>query len=170
MTTLSEALDRVWHDTAPRRISAATALVDMDDDAILDMLGRLIVADAGDWLTVDDRCEPHVLHLRYRGATAASPARLGNGLDKNAIIRLIDLNRALVVEDQGFAKMWGDVREYSADSILAAEQFARDHADSLLFLPSEMRQSRLGEVSASLGVPKELLCKLVVRFGASVRR
>ena len=161
MTTLNEALDRIWQDKAPRRLSAAAALSDMDEDAILKMLAHLLVAEAGEWLKVDS-FEPHAFLLRYRGGTVPSRAHLGICPVQNTIIHLVDINRALYVDDEGFAKIWGQPREYSAESILAAQQFARDHFASLLYLPSTMRQQQLDEVSASLGVSKELLVKFAL--------
>ena len=162
MTTLKEALNRVWQDKRPRLESASVALMDMDDGALLDMLKLFILAEAGQQLTVDDRIERGTLYLRYRETGESTLANLGPASARNSIIRLTDVGRSLVANEDKFKAAWGNAHEYSACSILGAEQFARDHIDTLLYEPVHIRDLHLEQIATSLGISADLLVKLAV--------
>jgi hypothetical protein len=159
MITLREALNRVWQDDRPRLESAADALVSMDDAALLDMLKVLLLAQVGDRIIVDDKIDQGALYLRYREGGLSTLARLGAASAANAIMRLTDIGRSLVADD-GFRTRWGEAREYRACNILGAEQFARDHIDTLLYEPVSIRERHLQEIADDLGIPADLLVKL----------
>jgi hypothetical protein len=162
MKTLKEALDWVWQDEKPRLNSASAALGNMDDRALLELIKIFLLAKAGSRLIVDDRIDQGALYLRYREGGESTLAHLGPASAKNAIVRLTDIGRSLVADKDGFRAAWGDVDEHSASSILAAEQFARDHIDTLLYEPAHIRQRHLEQVAAGLGISSQLLVKLAV--------
>jgi hypothetical protein len=163
MTSLKEALDRVWQDAGPRLEAASVALMDMDDGALLDMIKIFLLAEAGPRLVVDDRVDPGALYLRYRESGGSTQAHLGPASAKNAILRLNDIGKSLVADEDSFRMAWGPVLEYSARSILGAQQFARDHIDTLLYEPLHIRESRMKQISADLGVSVSLLVNLASR-------
>jgi hypothetical protein len=160
MTTLKQSLDWVWQDKKPRLDSASAALIDMDDSALLDMIKIFLLAEAGHRLIVDDEVDQGALYLRYRGSGESTLAHIGPASARNAIVRLADIGKSLVADDGGFRMAWGSVDEYSACSILGAEQFARDHIDTLLYEPVHIRERHLEQIAANLGVSRDLLIKL----------
>jgi hypothetical protein len=166
MTTLGEALDLVWQDDRPRLESASVALMDMDDNALLSMLRIFLLAEAGNRLIVDERIDRGALYLRYRENDVSTLAYLGPASSGDAIMRLTDIGKSLVADEDSFRMAWGSVREYSGCRILGAQQFARDHIDTLLYEPPDIRERHLEQVGASLGVSPDLL----VMLAAHVRR
>lgn len=160
MTALGEALDLVWQDDRPRLESAAAALMDMDDNALLSMLRILLLAEAGSRLIIDERVDRGALYLRYRGSDVSTLAYLGPASARNAIIRLIDIGKSLIADEDSFRMVWGGAHEYNGCSILGAQQYARDHIDTLLYEPEHMRERHLEQISASLGISADLLVML----------
>jgi hypothetical protein len=160
MVSLREALDRVWHDSAPRQTSASTVLREMDDDAVICMIKLFLLAEEGDRLIIDDRVEPGALYLRYRHGGQSTLAHLGPVSAQNTILRLNDIRKSLIAHDADFLTAWGTAREYSAANILSAEQFARDHVDTLLYEGEHTRERRLEQIGTSFGVSANLLLRL----------
>ena len=76
MTTLKDALDRVWQDHRPRLESASLALRDMDADALLDIVRVVLLACVGSRLIIDNRVEPGALFLRHRDSGVSTQAHL----------------------------------------------------------------------------------------------
>jgi hypothetical protein len=134
--------------------------MDMDDDALLDMTKIFLLAKAGARLVVDDRVDPGSLYLRYRESGESTQAHLGPASAGNAILRLTDIGRSLAADEDNFRMAWGSVHEYRACSILGAQQFARDHIDTLLYEPLDIRERRLDQIGADLNVSVDLLVKL----------
>ncbi|TMI98508.1 MAG: hypothetical protein E6G97_25595 [Alphaproteobacteria bacterium] len=160
MTTLNEALDLVWRGDGPRLEAATAALRDMDVGALLEMVKLVLLARAGAKLIIVDGGEPGTLLLRYRETGLSTQAHLGPAFAHNAVLRLSDIDKALVAAEDGFAQAWGSVIEDRACAILSAQQFARDHIDALLYQPPHIRERRLEQIGADFGMSAELLMKL----------
>jgi hypothetical protein len=160
IVTLKQALDSIWQDAEPRIAAASATLREMNDDAILEMAKVFLLAKYGSQLLIDNKIERRSLYLKLSQVGASTLAQLGPISSPNAILQLRDIGRSVVACEDSFKQSWGKVIDCDACMILAAQQFARDHTDTILVEPAHLRKSRLEQAAETFGASPDLLLKM----------
>src|SRR4051794_16937465 len=157
MDELIRILDRIWQSELASEEAATAILPALSDSAILTMSSCLL--EAAGSIRIIER-DPNFLLLEYQGI--ATRCTVSREPSDNTLITFSDIPASLVATEERFKRAWGPSRPYRAAAVLSAMQYARDHVDSLLLLPPEMRNRRTSQASTAFGIPPEMLRALSV--------
>jgi hypothetical protein len=160
-----EVLDKIWHSQRPRLEAAQSVLNDLTEADILILFRYQLEAEIGAILAFSsinfDGGSMEVSIASNGISTIVSVTREAGDL---AISQFADISRSLVVQDASFLKIVNKTFVMSAASLLGTLQYCRDHLDSALYLPQELRSQRLEDESRSLGISVAFLKSLAVTY------
>ena len=156
MDDLSSALDLVWHSSGPRLDIARKAVESLKPTALLQLVA-LDVANLldiqPDTLVVDD--ETRSATLKFGGTEVA--LRLVNEIDGAFVVYEEGVNVAVVGRPEPTVCR-------SLANVLAAMQVARDHSDTMAFMPAELRERRMLSFAEEFGMKFKEFRRLVASF------
>lgn len=149
MSTLSEKIDEVWRSDAPRRTVAASIV---KSASIGDKL-KLIAVDISTLInripySMDVREEAGEVEISFNSTVVL--AKIG---DCSAQHDLAYADALICLQIFGI-KLEGAPLSRSIENILVGSQLARDHSDSALYLPQELREKRIREWSDESRLPQ----------------
>ena len=155
---LSDHLDEIWRAAGAQRKISELICWELTEEEILELAVHVWRAKTqksieqasivGKEARIKSGLSP-VLHL----STDSSP-------DLFPIVKFSELKRTVFGPEYLDGSPW----EVSAAGLLEILQFARDHTDSLLFLPSDLRNNRIDQYAKEMAIDASFLRELLIGF------
>ena len=156
-------LDEIWRSSDTRLSAAQRFLASLDEQDVLIMFRYLIDAEYGPHISVSNmNFASCTMDIKLALSGQAYVTNVSRDASDLSLCVFTDIGWCLNARNPQLPAIVGRRVQMTGASLLAALQYCRDHVDSTLFLPREMRSNSLAEASVALGVPHSLLNALAV--------